>query len=315
MSTKQKELAGEKQHTNDGEQPAGKERETQQAEPAEQEAALQSTVATDEAVRKNDPENHPDAAAAGEAHAGDREEPIGTRDGQQQAEGTADEGEEQYSESVAVAEGEGQHLESAVAAESGAEEQHHESVAVAEPGAEEQHLESSVAAEGEEHLESAVVAESGAEERHHEPVEPEPRATSPSPAAETRTERRQAKTPVSKLRRLRQGAASAKVQPKPQEETAADPDEQQQQQPGVAPDKATRKEQKKKQKAEKRRNKKPRRRIFPIWLRIIAVLVLSAAALAAGLMIGYGVIGDGNPTDALKWETWQHIIDIVVKQK
>ncbi|WJE15377.1 DNA-directed RNA polymerase subunit beta [Halobacillus sp. ACCC02827] len=59
--------------------------------------------------------------------------------------------------------------------------------------------------------------------------------------------------------------------------------------------------------------KKPRRRILPIWLRILIVLLLSALALLIGLMVGYGVIGDGDPTDALKVETWQHIWDIVTK--
>ncbi|MCD5324087.1 MULTISPECIES: DNA-directed RNA polymerase subunit beta [Pontibacillus] len=64
------------------------------------------------------------------------------------------------------------------------------------------------------------------------------------------------------------------------------------------------------------KEKKPeryRRRVFPIWLRIIVVLVICALALVGGVMIGYGVIGDGNPTDALKLDTWQHIIDIVTK--
>lgn len=64
----------------------------------------------------------------------------------------------------------------------------------------------------------------------------------------------------------------------------------------------------------KKRKKKARVRIFPIWLRIIIVLILAAFALASGLMIGYGVMGDGNPIDALKVETWQHIIDIVIKE-
>ncbi|WP_156290900.1 DNA-directed RNA polymerase subunit beta [Oceanobacillus salinisoli] len=80
-------------------------------------------------------------------------------------------------------------------------------------------------------------------------------------------------------------------------------------------EKQTRKQQKKKQKEEKRNAKRPRRRIFPIWLRFILLLIFSAAALVAGLMVGYGVLGDGNPTDALRAETWQHIIDIIVKQE
>jgi Na+-transporting methylmalonyl-CoA/oxaloacetate decarboxylase beta subunit len=68
-----------------------------------------------------------------------------------------------------------------------------------------------------------------------------------------------------------------------------------------------------KRKQERLQRKKPRRRIFPIWLRIIVVLLFSALALVAGLMVGYGIIGDGVPTDALKIETWQHIVDIVKK--
>lgn len=56
-------------------------------------------------------------------------------------------------------------------------------------------------------------------------------------------------------------------------------------------------------------------RLFPIWLRIIIVLLLIVIAAALGSMIGYGVIGDGNAKDALKWETWQHIIDIMSGKK
>ncbi|WP_085994068.1 DNA-directed RNA polymerase subunit beta [Oceanobacillus senegalensis] len=77
--------------------------------------------------------------------------------------------------------------------------------------------------------------------------------------------------------------------------------------------KTSRKAHKKKLKEEKRKNKRPRRRVFPIWLRIIMVIILAAMALVAGLMIGYGVVGDGNPIDILKEETWQHIINIVTK--
>lgn len=52
-------------------------------------------------------------------------------------------------------------------------------------------------------------------------------------------------------------------------------------------------------------------RLFPIWLRIVLVLALLVVMAALGAMVGYGVIGDGNPGDALKWETWQHILDIM----
>ncbi|TDL32898.1 DNA-directed RNA polymerase subunit beta [Jeotgalibacillus sp. S-D1] len=52
-------------------------------------------------------------------------------------------------------------------------------------------------------------------------------------------------------------------------------------------------------------------RLFPILLRVIIVLALAAGSLTIGLMVGYGIIGDGKPQDALKKETWTHIIDIV----
>lgn len=74
----------------------------------------------------------------------------------------------------------------------------------------------------------------------------------------------------------------------------------------------------KKEKKEKQRDnvdEKPIRwykfRLFPIWLRIILVLLLVVIAGAAGLMIGFGVIGSGEPLNALKWETWQHMLDII----
>lgn len=52
-------------------------------------------------------------------------------------------------------------------------------------------------------------------------------------------------------------------------------------------------------------------RLFPIWLRIIIVLALVALAAVLGAMVGFGIIGDGRPADVLKWETWQHILDIM----
>lgn len=52
-------------------------------------------------------------------------------------------------------------------------------------------------------------------------------------------------------------------------------------------------------------------RLLPIWLRIILVLLLVIGAAIAGAMVGYGVVGDGQPTDVLKKETWTHIFDIM----
>ena len=32
---------------------------------------------------------------------------------------------------------------------------------------------------------------------------------------------------------------------------------------------------------------------------------------AVGLTVGYSLIGDGQADDALKWSTWQHLLDIM----
>jgi DNA-directed RNA polymerase subunit beta len=55
-------------------------------------------------------------------------------------------------------------------------------------------------------------------------------------------------------------------------------------------------------------------RLIPIWLRVLLVLILMAVSTIVGLMIGYGVIGSGNPFDVLDRSTWQHIIDLVEKE-
>lgn len=52
-------------------------------------------------------------------------------------------------------------------------------------------------------------------------------------------------------------------------------------------------------------------RLIPIWLRIVLVLILLFFATILGVMIGYSAIGDGEPLNALKWETWQHILDLI----
>ncbi|MCM3714320.1 DNA-directed RNA polymerase subunit beta [Halalkalibacter oceani] len=57
--------------------------------------------------------------------------------------------------------------------------------------------------------------------------------------------------------------------------------------------------------------RRPRLRLIPIWLRILLSIVLIGGSLLLGLIVGYGVIGDGDPADALKPETWYHILDII----
>ncbi|SDK14638.1 DNA-directed RNA polymerase subunit beta [Sediminibacillus albus] len=99
---------------------------------------------------------------------------------------------------------------------------------------------------------------------------------------------------------IKQGPAKRKEQKEIQKQSAKQP-------ASTETDKKTEQEQ---QGAEKKSNQ-ARRRIFPIWLRIVVVLLLSALALILGLMFGYGVLGDGKPTEVLELDTWQHIVDIV----
>lgn len=63
----------------------------------------------------------------------------------------------------------------------------------------------------------------------------------------------------------------------------------------------------------KKREQRIRIRLIPIWVRLLLVVVLFAASIIIGVIVGYGVIGDGKPSDALKKETWQHIIDLINK--
>lgn len=58
--------------------------------------------------------------------------------------------------------------------------------------------------------------------------------------------------------------------------------------------------------------KRERIRLIPIWLRLIIIVVLGGAALMAGLIIGFGVIGNGdNAWDVLNPELWYAIIDTI----
>ncbi|MEK3888491.1 DNA-directed RNA polymerase subunit beta [Bacillus sp. FSL K6-3431] len=68
-------------------------------------------------------------------------------------------------------------------------------------------------------------------------------------------------------------------------------------------------------KKETKISKRIRIRLIPIWLRVFLIIILTVLSLVAGIMVGYGVLGDGKPKDALQKTTWTHIIDLVTEKK
>lgn len=75
----------------------------------------------------------------------------------------------------------------------------------------------------------------------------------------------------------------------------------------------TRKERREQKKQQKRGKHRYRIRLIPIWLRLLIVLVLLAASLTAGTMVGYGVVGKGDPMDVFNKKTWMHVYNVVYK--
>ncbi|MFA9560207.1 DNA-directed RNA polymerase subunit beta [Evansella sp. AB-rgal1] len=74
-----------------------------------------------------------------------------------------------------------------------------------------------------------------------------------------------------------------------------------------------RKQKKKEQEREKGLKKAARGRIraFPIWFRLVIVLLLFAGSLVAGAMFGFGIMGEGSPRDILEPESWYKIYDLI----
>lgn len=62
------------------------------------------------------------------------------------------------------------------------------------------------------------------------------------------------------------------------------------------------------------RRKKIRVRLIPVWVKVLIVVVLFFVSLSAGMVVGYGVIGNGKPSEALQKDTWVHILDIINKK-
>jgi hypothetical protein len=62
------------------------------------------------------------------------------------------------------------------------------------------------------------------------------------------------------------------------------------------------------------RRKKIRVRLIPVWVKVAIVILLTIASLLVGTIVGYGVIGNGKPSEALQKSTWTHIVDIINKK-
>lgn len=65
------------------------------------------------------------------------------------------------------------------------------------------------------------------------------------------------------------------------------------------------------QEKEERMPGRVRLRLIPIWLRLVLIALLFVVAAVIGLIVGYSGIGSGEAGDALKWDTWQHLLDII----
>ncbi|SEK45395.1 DNA-directed RNA polymerase subunit beta [Carnobacterium iners] len=48
-------------------------------------------------------------------------------------------------------------------------------------------------------------------------------------------------------------------------------------------------------------------------LKILLVIVVVAIALILGAMVGYGIIGEGNPFAIFEMQTWSHIFSYFTK--
>lgn len=47
-------------------------------------------------------------------------------------------------------------------------------------------------------------------------------------------------------------------------------------------------------------------------LKVVLVIAVILIAFAVGTMVGYGVLGDGNPKEVFRSELWVHIFDYFI---
>ncbi|UCZ53000.1 DNA-directed RNA polymerase subunit beta [Bacillus shivajii] len=64
----------------------------------------------------------------------------------------------------------------------------------------------------------------------------------------------------------------------------------------------------------KMKKKRGRIRLIPLWIRVIVLLLLLAGSLVVGTMFGYGIVGEGEPSDIFERDTWYHIYDIIYQE-
>lgn len=51
--------------------------------------------------------------------------------------------------------------------------------------------------------------------------------------------------------------------------------------------------------------------VLKVLFYIVLFLAVSLLCLVIGMMLGYSVLGDGNPFDIFDWKTWQHIMNFL----
>lgn len=103
------------------------------------------------------------------------------------------------------------------------------------------------------------------------------------------------------LRGVEEGAAASTATAG---DTSEEPEEEQEAE-------ASRAEKKRKER-EEGTYKRGRVRLFPIWLRLVLLVLALGVSLVLGAMIGFWILGDGgNPMEVFNPQTWFHIYDII----
>ena len=73
------------------------------------------------------------------------------------------------------------------------------------------------------------------------------------------------------------------------------------------------KQEKVKEQKQEREKIRVRVRLIPIWVRLLMVIALFALSIVLGAVVGYGVLGNGDPMDVFEKSTWTHVRDLIEK--